>query len=155
MGIHVLQRRQVLPISVAECWTFFSDPRNLPKITPPSLDFTVLGEMPEQMHAGLMIQYRVRPLFKIPMRWLTEITHVEPGHYFVDEQRVGPYRVWHHEHWFEATAPDRTEVRDLVHYVLPFGPLGEVVHQLFVRAELARIFDYREKVVSELFPEAD
>jgi ligand-binding SRPBCC domain-containing protein len=154
MAIHVLQRRQVLPIAVDECWAFFSDPRNLPKITPASLDFTVLGTLPERMHSGLMIQYRVRPLLRIPVRWLTEITHVEPGRYFVDEQRVGPYQVWHHEHWFEGISPGRTEVRDLVHYVLPFGILGDLVHQLFVRAELKRIFDYREGVVSELFPES-
>jgi ligand-binding SRPBCC domain-containing protein len=105
----------------------FLRPTQSPEDHPASLDFTVLGELPERMHAGLMIRYRVRPLFGIPVRWLTEITHVEPGRYFVDEQRMGPYQVWHHEHWFKALAPDRTEVRDLVHYVLPFGPVGQLV----------------------------
>jgi ligand-binding SRPBCC domain-containing protein len=151
MAIHVLQRCQILPIPLEECWDFFSDPRNLPKITPKSLDFMVLGTLPERMHPGLMIQYRVRPFLNLPVRWLTEITHVDPRRYFVDEQRVGPYRLWHHEHWFKSTAPRQTEVRDLVHYVLPFGPLGEVAHSLFVRGELRRIFDFREDVTRQLF----
>ena len=100
MGIHVLTRSQIVPASVEECWAFFSDPRNLSKITPPALDFRVLSDLPAKVYPGMMIQYRVRPLLGIPLTWLTEITHVEePGH-FVDEQRVGPYTLWHHEHWF-------------------------------------------------------
>jgi ligand-binding SRPBCC domain-containing protein len=98
MGIHVLQRRQIVAAPLENCWRFFSDPRNLAKITPPALDFQIIGEPAAEMYAGMMIQYRVRPLLGIPMRWLTEITRVEPMRYFVDEQRVGPYKVWHHEH---------------------------------------------------------
>ena len=100
MAIHVLRKTQMVAASVAECWAFFSDPRNLPRITPPALDFRVLTELPPSVHPGLMIEYRVRPLLGISMSWLTEITHVEPGVRFVDEQRIGPYRIWHHEHHF-------------------------------------------------------
>ena len=151
MGIHVLQRRQTVPIPLDECWAFFSNPRNLPQITPPALGFEVLSELPDTMHAGLMIQYRVRPLIGVPLRWLTEITHVDPLSYFVDEQRVGPYRVWHHEHWFKAIDATHTEATDIVHYVLPFGPLGYIVEAVLVRSELRKIFDFREKVVAQRF----
>jgi ligand-binding SRPBCC domain-containing protein len=147
MGIHVLQRRQIVAAPLENCWRFFSDPRNLAKITPPALDFQIIGEPAAEMYAGMMIQYRVRPLLGIPMRWLTEITRVEPMRYFVDEQRVGPYKVWHHEHWFSSVNAAETEVRDVVHYVLPFGPLGDVVNTLVVQRELRKIFDFREAQV--------
>lgn len=133
---------------LAKCWRFFSDPRNLAKITPPELGFTVKSDLPDAVYPGLMISYKVSPFLGIPISWLTEITRVrEPG-YFCDEQRVGPYAVWHHEHFFRALDGDRTEVRDLVHYVPPFGPLGAIINALAVRPQLRRIFDYREKVLA-------
>ena len=91
MGIHVLRKTQVIKSTVAAAWDFFSNPGNLAKITPKELDFVVITELPARVYPGLMIEYRVRPLFGIPARWLTEITHVEEGRFFVDEQRVGPY----------------------------------------------------------------
>ena len=99
----------------------------------------------------MMIEYRVRPLFGIPATWLTEITHVEPGKFFVDEQRIGPYRMWHHEHHFTALGDGKVEVRDRVTYVLPLGWLGELAHPFLVKPQLERIFAYREKAVGELF----
>ncbi len=151
MPIHVLRLTQVIPASVGECWAFFSDPRNLAKITPPSLDFQVLSELPPAIYPGMVIEYRVRPLLGIPVRWLTEITHVAAPHRFVDEQRVGPYAVWHHEHFFTALDGGRTEIRDLVHYVLPFGWLGEIVHPFIVAPQLEKIFAFREKAVAARF----
>ena len=151
MAIHVLQRSQVIHATPEECWDFFSNPRNLEKITPRSLDFVVLSELPAQMHPGLMIQYRVRPLLGIAMSWLTEITHVDAPHYFVDEQRVGPYRVWHHEHSFRSLGDGRMEVRDCVHYVLPFSPFSEVIHPFLVRPQLEKIFAFRDQAVRERF----
>jgi ligand-binding SRPBCC domain-containing protein len=151
MAIHVLRQAQIVPASLEKCWAFFSDPRNLARITPPALDFQVLTELPPEMHPGLMIEYRVRPLFSLPMRWLTEITHVDRPRGFVDEQRVGPYRIWHHEHHFRALADGRTEMRDIVHYVLPFSPFSEIVHPWLVAPQLQRIFDFREKAVREIF----
>ena len=149
--IHVLAASQIIATSMERAWDFFSDPRNLAKITPPDLDFQVLSTLPERIHAGMMIEYRVRPLLRIPVRWLTEITHVEPGKLFVDEQRIGPCRIWHHEHHFKQLDGDRIEMTDRVTYVLPFGPLGDLVHPILVKPQLATIFAFREKAVSELF----
>ena len=149
--VHVLEAEQVIPGTLDKVWEFFSDPRNLSQITPPQLDFTVLTELPNRIYPGMMIEYRVRPLFGIPATWLTEITHVEPGKFFVDEQRIGPYRMWHHEHHFTALGDGKVEVRDRVTYVLPFGWLGELAHPFLVKPQLERIFAYREKAVGELF----
>jgi len=149
--IHLLETSQIIPVGIERAWDFFSDPRNLARITPPKLDFTVLTALPERIYAGMMIQYRVRPLLGIPVKWLTEITHVEPGKFFVDEQRIGPYRIWHHEHHFKQLDDGRTELSDRVTYVLPFGPLGNLMHPLLVKPQLAKIFAFREKAVTELF----
>ena len=151
MGIHVLTRTQIVPASVEECWAFFSDPRNLAKITPPELDFTVLTALPERVYPGMMIEYRVRPLFGIPVRWVTEITHVEAEKFFVDEQRIGPYRIWHHEHHFKPLGDGITEVNDKVTYVLPFGPLGDLAHPFLVRPQLEKIFAFREQALRKIF----
>jgi len=134
------------------CWSFFSDPRNLARITPPQLGFEVLSALPPRMHPGLMIQYRVRPLFRIPLTWLTEITQVHEPHYFVDEQRVGPYRIWHHEHHFEEASDGTVTMRDKVTYQLPFGSLGEIVHPFLVAPQLHRIFQFRDEAVRRIFP---
>lgn len=151
MPIHTLRSTQVIPASLEECWAFFSNPRNLARITPRALDFQILSDLPPEIHPGMMIEYRVRPLLGLPMTWLTEITHVESPRYFVDEQRVGPYAIWHHEHYFTELADGRTEIRDIVHYVLPFGWLGNIVHPFLVAPELRKIFAYREKAVNEIF----
>ncbi len=149
--IHVLQSSQILHASIDQAWDFFSDPKNLARITPPELDFTVLTDLPARIHAGMMIEYRVRPLLGIPVRWLTEITHVETGQFFVDEQRIGPYRIWHHEHHFKALDSGRIEMMDKVTYVLPFGLLGNLIHPFLVKPQLAKIFAFREKAVNEIF----
>ena len=148
--IYTLSRSQVVAMSLERCWSFFSDPRNLSRITPPSLGFRVESELPEQIHPGLMIRYTVSPLFGIPMTWLTEITHVAHPHHFVDEQRVGPYRIWHHEHFFRAIDQEQTEVRDLVHYVPPFGFLGALMNTLVIRRQLESIFAFREQVLGKM-----
>ncbi len=103
------------------------------------------------MHPGLMIEYRVRPLLGIPLTWLTEITHVDEPHSFVDEQRIGPYRIWHHEHSFTDAGDGTVTMRDKVTYVLPFGPLGDLVHPFLVEPQLRRIFDFRKEAVQNLF----
>ncbi|MEQ1860443.1 MAG: SRPBCC family protein [Chthoniobacteraceae bacterium] len=149
--IHVLHSSQIIHATIERAWDFFSNPRNLAKITPPALDFKVLGALPERIHPGMMIEYRVRPLLGIPLRWLTEITHVEPGQFFVDEQRIGPYRIWHHEHHFKQLDGGQIEMTDRVTYVLPFSPLGDLVHPFLVKPQLEKIFAFREKTVSGLF----
>ncbi len=140
----------MVQMPLEECWRFFSDPGNLSKITPPTMGFTVLSELPPEIHTGLMIRYRVSPLFGIPLSWLTEITQVRRPDYFVDEQRVGPYKVWHHEHFFRAIDGQQTEVRDLVHYVPPLGPLGALLNRLVIRRQLERIFDFRTESLARI-----
>ena len=149
--VHVLETTQIIRASLDRAWDFFSDPRNLAKITPPDLDFTVLTVLPERVYPGMMVEYRVRPLLGIPVRWLTEITHVEPGKFFVDEQRIGPYHIWHHEHHFRQLDVGHIEMTDRVAYVLPFSPVGDLVHPFLVKPQLAKIFAFREKAVTELF----
>ena len=144
MPVYTLERKQLVAMPQERCWRFFSDPGNLAQITPPALGFQVLSKMPSEIHPGMMIRYRVSPLLNVPVTWVTEITHVHAPHYFVDEQRVGPYRMWHHEHTFRAVDAEQTEVHDLVHYVPPLGPLGAILNRLAIRPQLERIFDFRE-----------
>lgn len=151
MVIHTFQQTQIIDAPLAECWNFFSNPGNLVRITPPALGIEVITDTGDRVYAGLLIQYRVRPLFGIPMNWLTEITHVEERRRFVDEQRAGPYRLWHHEHNFSELDRSRTEVKDVVHYVLPFSPLSEVFHRWLVEPELHKIFAYRERETTAIF----
>jgi ligand-binding SRPBCC domain-containing protein len=151
MSIHRLEHTQIIPAGLETCWTFFSDPRNLSKITPAELDFKILTELPPQMHAGLKIEYRVRPLLGIPMRWVSEITEVEHLRSFADEQLKGPYRTWCHRHEFRALDADHTEMRDLIDYSLWLGPLGDLAHLLVVRRQLKHIFDYRTAAVEKIF----
>ncbi len=152
MAIHTLQFRQVIKATPQQAWDFFSDPRNLPLITPPGLGFEILTKLTGRMYPGMMIQYRVRPLFGIPMNWLTEITHVREGEFFVDEQRVGPYALWHHEHHFKNAGDGQVEMLDSVTYVPPFGWLGELIHPFLIKPQLDRIFAHRTVAVSKLFP---
>lgn len=150
--VRKIERSQTIPVNLERAWDFFSSPLNLRQITPPELDFVVVSQVPEKIYPGLMIEYRVRPLFGLRMPWLTEITQVRAPHYFVDEQRLGPYRLWHHEHFFESTSDGSgTIVRDLVHYIIPFSPLSELAHPLLVAPQLKKIFDYRARRLEEFF----
>ncbi|MDA0747465.1 MAG: SRPBCC family protein [bacterium] len=150
MKLFSLSRTQRLPISVREAWDFFSNPGNLREITPPGLDFVVESELPEQVYPGLIVAYRIRPLVGIPVRWVTEITHVEEPYFFVDEQRFGPYKFWHHEHRFREV-DGGTEMEDVVHYGLRFGPFSGLVDRFLVRRKLEAIFDFRYRVMVERF----
>jgi len=151
MKIFKLERTQQIPISVNEAWNFFSQPGNLAKITPKEMDFVVTSDLGDGvMYSGMIITYTVKPLLGIPLTWMTEIKNIKEGEYFIDEQRVGPYKLWHHQHWFKSI-PGGTEIRDVVHYQLPLGPLGNMMNSLLVKSELNKIFDYRFKKVEELF----
>ncbi|CAN5596675.1 SRPBCC family protein [soil metagenome] len=143
MPVYTLHRTQTVALPLDECWSFFSNPANLSRITPASLGFRVLSGLPAEIYPGLMIRYTVSPLLRIPLTWVTEITQVRRPEFFVDEQRVGPYRVWHHEHTFRALDNSRTEVTDLVHYVPPFGPIGAVLNAFVIRRQLDAIFRFR------------
>lgn len=148
INLHVLEREQRLPIPLDQAWDFFSDPRNLSRITPPEMGFELQSALPERMHAGMLVIYRIRPLMNVPITWVTEITHVEEPHRFVDEQRFGPYRFWHHQHTFREI-PDGVEVHDLVHYAL--RPGAGAVRPLLVAPRLEAIFDFRRNTLEEMF----
>ena len=149
--VHSIKTVQLIKISMDEAWDFFSSPANLQKITPEKLGFKIVSKHHgEKMYAGQIIEYYVKPLFGIPLYWMTEITHVADKKYFIDEQSFGPYSMWHHQHHFKET-PEGIEMTDIVHYKLPFGILGEMAHSLFVKKQLKGIFDYRFKVVEDLW----
>ena len=149
--VYSLQTVQKIPISVEEAWRFFSRPDNLKYITPDNLGFTVISKYHgDLMYAGQIIEYKVSPLMGIPLYWMTEITHVVDGKYFVDEQRFGPYSLWHHQHHFKAIEGG-VEMTDIVHYKVPFWILGDVANWLLVKAQLKKIFSFRFKVVEEKF----
>ncbi len=148
---HTLERTQLLPIPLEEAWEFFSTPRNLERITPKSMGLRIVEPFDDTLaHTGQLIEYRVRPLLGIPLKWLTRLEEVQAPFKFVDIQLEGPYRLWRHEHTFTAV-PQGVEMCDRVEYELPMGPLGEMAHSLWVKAELARIFDHRETVLASLF----
>jgi ligand-binding SRPBCC domain-containing protein len=145
-----LESCQQLPVSLVEAWDFFSRPEKLACITPPDLGFTVTSPLPERMYAGMIVCYRVSPFGGVRVPWVTEITHVREPEFFVDEQRSGPYRFWHHQHHFRAVAGG-VEMTDLVHYQLPFGFVGDLLAGRLVERRVAAIFDYRRRVLEGLF----
>lgn len=150
MSVHRFDTTHLLPIPRDEAWRFFSDPRNLARITPPEMDFTITSDLPEEVYAGLIITYRVRPLLAVPVTWVTEITQVSAGERFVDEQRAGPYAMWHHEHHFREI-PGGTAMRDIVHYAVPGGPVGDLINDWFIARKVAGIFAYRRRTLDVLF----
>ena len=149
--IYTLYREQMVPAPIESVWVYFATPRNLNEMTPPEMAFEFLQGGEDEMYAGQVIVYKVAILPWVKVRWLTQITHVEPGRRFIDEQRIGPYRLWIHEHRFEPL-PEGVRMIDHIRYALPFGPLGSLAHGLFVRRRLAQIFDYRREKVEALFP---
>ncbi|NMB80783.1 MAG: SRPBCC family protein [Ignavibacteria bacterium] len=151
MKLHTLYKEQKLNITLDQAWDFFSSPANLKIITPPYMGFEIKSNFKnEKMFSGMIIEYIVKPVLSIPMRWVTEITHVKEKEYFIDEQRFGPYKFWHHLHQFSIENGELIMI-DKLNYALPFGILGRIVNKLFVRKRIEEIFNYREKVLGELF----
>ena len=151
MAVHYINTTQKIPVSPEQAWDFFSNPANLQAITPGKMGLKIKSRLPvEKIYAGQLLEYTVRPLMGIPLYWMTEITVVEHGKYFIDEQRVGPYRLWHHQHHFNPVE-DGVEMRDIVHYRIPLWILGDLANTLFLKKQVESIFDYRFKKVEELF----
>ena len=150
MSFYSLKTEQKLPISLQEAWDFFSSPKNLSKITPKHMGFIITNQPSETMFEGQIITYKVSPLLGVKISWMTEITTVKENEYFIDEQRFGPYSLWHHRHHFYEI-DGGIKMIDEVNYKLPFGFLGSIAHRLFVRKKLKSIFEYREKVLIEMF----
>ena len=144
--IHELYREQVIATDIASAWDFISSPQNLDKITPADMDFEIIGELPAEMYNGLLIEYRVGIPLIGKQTWLTELKHIRERHSFVDEQRIGPYKIWYHYHEIKKVAGG-VQFIDRVNYVMPFGPCGEIARALYVKKELARIFDYRREAM--------
>ncbi len=149
-GIHTLKVMQELPIDISEAWDFFSSPINLEKITPRHMRFHITSGVPKAMYPGQIISYRVSPFPGIKTNWVTEITHVVDKKFFVDEQRFGPYSLWHHEHHFEER-DGSVLMTDKVSYKIPLGFLGRIAHFLFVKKQLRSIFNYRIKALEGKF----
>ena len=151
MAVHMLKAVQQIPGSPQEVWEYFSNPANLAKITPVEMDFQVISDKWEkEIYPGQIIEYTVRPVFGIPVYWMTEITQVKPQVFFIDEQRKGPYSLWHHQHHFEPMAGG-VRMTDLVHYSNPLGFLGEIANVVLVRKKLKALFEYRVGKIEERF----
>ena len=151
MATFSLKTVQLIPVDIDTAWEFFSNPANLQAITPKNLGFKILSKHHgDKMYPGQIIEYKVSPVLGIPMYWMTEITHVKDKAFFVDEQRFGPYQLWHHQHHFKIVEGG-VEMTDIVHYRNPLGFLGNIANTLFVKAQLKQIFEFRFKVVEDLF----
>ena len=149
--VYSIKTVQKIPITLTEAWAFFSKPDNLKQITPADLGFNIISKHHgETMYPGQVIEYKISPLLGISLYWMTEITHVADQKYFVDEQRFGPYSLWHHHHHFK-TIEGGVEMTDIVHYKLPLFFIGDIAHTLFVKAQLQKIFDYRFDAVEQKF----
>ncbi len=149
--IHRLLSTQVIPRPLDEVWEFFSTPKNLNALTPPEMSFQFTHGVDEPMYLGQLIEYRVQILPLIKATWLTEITHLKDHSYFVDEQRIGPYQFWYHEHRFTEIQAG-TLTTDTVTYSIPLGSLGgDIIHSLLIRPKLQTIFSYRQLKLNELF----
>ena len=151
MGFYQLKRKIELKAGVDDVWKFVSCPSNLKKITPGYMMFDIISEdIPGNIYEGLIISYIVAPIAGIKTRWVSEITHVKDMSYFVDEQRVGPYKIWHHQHFLSKTE-NGTMMSDIVSYKPPFGFIGSIFNYLFIRRKLNEIFDFRTSAMEELF----
>lgn len=150
-GHYQIRRKTLIPASLDKAWSFFSDPKNLAFLTPPEMEFHISSGLPKgQVYEGLRLEYTVRPLAGIPVRWISEIRDLVDRKRFTDEQIKGPYAYWVHRHEFNEVQGG-VEMRDIVDYSLPFGAVGRLMHGILVRPKLERIFDYREKKIQFLF----
>ena len=151
MGFHQFKREQIFERSIDEVWGFIQNPKNLKLITPEYMGFDIVSEdIPDKMYEGLIISYKVAPLLNIKTTWVTEITHLKEKEYFVDEQRVGPYKIWHHQHIIKSI-DNGVLMKDIVSYQPPLGILGNIANTLFIKKKLNEIFNYRTKALEKFF----
>ncbi len=151
MAFYQFKKTQLIKASMDDVWNFISRPENLKKITPDYMGFDITSDdVPEKMYSGMIISYIVTPMLGIKTNWVTEITHIKEKAYFVDEQRVGPYKIWHHQHHIEQT-DNGILMRDIISYQPPFGFLGSIANSLFIKKKLNEIFDYRTQAIIKEF----
>jgi ligand-binding SRPBCC domain-containing protein len=151
MRIYHIPRSQMLAVPLDRAWTYFATPHNLETMTPAFLRFDITSDVPDQLYTGLIITYRIAAVAGVPLTWVSEIKDVRAPFRFVYEQRLGPFRFWHHLLRF-SELEDGTRLEDIVYYVMPFGWLGQLAHRLFIRARLNAIFDFRRDYLARLWP---
>ena len=152
MSLTQLFYEQRINTDIDNLWKFISSPKNLSKITPSYMDFKILSKIPDEMYEGLIISYTVKPILGVKMNWVTEITHIKDKKYFVDEQRFGPYSLWHHKHFIKEVNGG-IEMEDIIHYKIPLGFIGYMMNYLIIKNKLGHIFEYRRKKLNEIFGE--
>ena len=152
-GIYTLETEQELAVPIQKAWSYFSSPKNLESITPPNMGFIITSKAVDKVYKGQIITYKVSPISFVKTNWVTEITQVKEECFFIDEQRFGPYKMWHHEHFFEPLPNGNTLMKDKISYKIPFGFLGHIAQWLFVKKQLTSIFNYRYKTLQKLFNE--
>jgi ligand-binding SRPBCC domain-containing protein len=151
MGFYQFRKKQILKASLEEAWDFISSPANLKEITPPYMGFEITSEnMPEKMYAGMIISYKVKPLLGIPLNWVTEITELTENQFFIDQQRIGPYTFWHHQHFIEPHI-DGVLMTDIVSYKPPYGLIGTFINEIILSRKIKEIFNYREAALKMRF----
>ena len=150
MSVYELKKTQYLPTTLEKAWDFFSNPTNLKKITPPSLGLEITSEPADKIYEGMIITYNVNPFPFYRTTWITEITHIDYLHRFIDEQRLGPYKLWHHQHFF-SEADNGIIMEDLIHYSVPYGYIGNLLNTVYIARNLDYIFNYRSKILDNLF----
>ena len=150
-GIYTLEASQELDISLSLAWNYFSSPNNLANITPPKMGFNITSKVDKSVYQGQIISYKVSPISFIKINWVTEITAVKEQEYFIDEQRLGPYSMWHHEHFFERIDDQNCKISDKITYKIPLGFIGKLMHRLFIKKQLKTIFEYRHSQIEKLF----
>ena len=151
MGFYQFKREQIIESSIDEVWDFIQNPKNLKIITPDYMGFDIISDnTPDKMYEGLIISYKVSPILNIKTTWVTEITHLKEKKYFVDEQRIGPYKIWHHQHIIKPSE-NGVLMNDIVSYQPPFGILGNIANSLFIEKKLNEIFNYRTKALEKFF----
>ena len=151
MKVKHKQWEQFIPRNIDEVWNFFSRPENLNAITPETMSFEILSDLEDKpMYEGMVVQYKISPFLGVKMNWVTEITHVSDHAYFIDEQRFGPYAFWHHQHHF-TEQNGGILMTDILHYKVPYGPIGNLADALFVDRQIEQIFRYRIKAVEQIF----
>jgi ligand-binding SRPBCC domain-containing protein len=151
MTINTLHFEQKIPATIPVIWDFISSPKNLKIITPPHMGFDIITKnLPDKMYPGIIISYYVKPIIGFKMLWVSEITQVKNQEYFVDEQKIGPYRLWHHQHHIQPIVRG-VLMTDIVNYSPPYGLIGKIANKIFIKHQLDEIFDFRTKKLVELF----
>ena len=150
-GLYTLYAKQTVATEIDLIWDFFRKPSNLNKLTPDDVEFKIISGKSDDFYEGKMISYKIKPFKMINFNWLTEISQIKEGSYFVDNQIFGPYKVWHHEHHFKSNDDGTTDIIDKVKYKVPFYILGKLIHKIFIRKKLFKIFMFRQNKINELF----